>query len=66
MKYSGRLMHGSTILHNAAVSAHEYHLHINARACDIFPYVLYYAMSQLVATKLVINLCNRRWLFLTL
>ena len=63
---SGRLRHGSTISHTAAIYTHEYHLHlINAHARDLFPYVLYCAMSQRVATKLVIDLWNRRWSFLT-
>ena len=62
---SGRLRHGSTVSRTAAVSAHEYHLHINAHARDLFPYVLYCAMSQLVATKLAIDLRNRRRSFLT-
>ena len=63
---SGRLRHGSIISHRGAVFAHEYHLHIiNVHARDLFPYVLYCAMSQLVATKLVIDLWNRRWAFLT-
>ena len=64
--YSGRLRHGSTISRTAAVSAHEYHLHIiNAHARDLFPYVLYCAMSERVATMLVIDLRNRRRSFVT-
>ena len=38
-------------MRTAAVSAREYHLHlINACARDLFPYVLYCAMSQLLAS----------------
>ena len=58
---SDRLRYGSIILCILAISVHEYYSYVvNVLARDRFPYVLYCAIRQQAAKKVLIDLWNQK------